>query len=158
MSGSGDFYVVLGRTDKGRYRWPIAYDYGLLSAGGGSRYWTRLQNLKMGDRVFAYVARAGYVGIGIVVGEMTLARDAMVDIAGESQPLLSQPGMNAEFKARALSDDLEIAERVVPVDWLAKRRVSDAFWEKGMFSSRLVACGLSDANTVAAVEIALGIQ
>ncbi|WP_419850981.1 hypothetical protein [Candidatus Poriferisocius sp.] len=153
-----DFYVVLGRTDEGDYRWPIAGEYGLLNAGGGSRYWKPLQNLKPGHRVFAYVGGAGYVGIGRVTGEMIMARDAIVEVAGENLPLLAQPELSSEFKERALSGDLDLAERVVPTNWLVKRPFHEAVWERGMFASQWIACKLRDENTIAAVESAFGID
>lgn len=87
-----DFYVVLGR--RGDDRWMVASKFGLLNGGGGSWYWKPLRNLKPGHRVFAYVSEAGYVGIGRVTGEMILARDAKIEIAGELQPLLDQPELN----------------------------------------------------------------
>ena len=61
-----DFYVILGRAERGDPRWPIAHKYGFLNAGGGSWYWKPLRNLEPGHRVFAYVSGAGYVGIGRV--------------------------------------------------------------------------------------------
>ena len=64
---------MLDRADQPD-RWYIARKYGFLSAGGGSRYWKPLRHLTPGNRVFAYVGGAGYVGIGRVTGEMTPAR------------------------------------------------------------------------------------
>ena len=151
-----DFYVVLGGVADDR--WPIASRYGLLNAGGGSWYWKPLRNLKPGHRVFAYVSGAGYVGIGIVTGEIVLARDARVEVAGELQSLLDQPELTSWMRERALSDDPEQAERVVPVEWLDTRPLDEAVWEKGLFASQLTACKLRDEHTIATVEAAFGID
>ena len=152
-----DFYVILGR--EGDERWSIASRYGLLNAGGGSWYWKPLQNLEPGHRVFAYVGGAGYVGIGLVTGEMILAREAKVEVAGEFQSVLDQQDPSIEWWSEgALSDDEDLAERVVPVEWLGKRSTYEAVREKGLFASQLTACKLRDEHTIATVEAAFGID
>ena len=152
-----DFYVILGRA--GDERWPIASKYGLLNAGGGSWYWKPLQNLKPGHRVFAYVGGAGYVGIGLVTGEMVLARDAKIQVAGELRSVLDQQDPSVEWWSEGvLSDDLDLAERVVPVEWLGKRSTNEAVREKGLFASQLTACKLRDEHTIATVEAEFGID
>ena len=156
-----DFYVILGRAEKGDPRWPIASKYGFLNAGSGSRYWKPLRNLEPGKRVFAYVGGAGYVGIGLVADEMIAARDAEVEIDGQRQPLLDQPDVSAEWaewKERAASEDEEVTEMVVPVDWLAARTVDEAFREKGLFASQHTVCKLRDAHTIETVESAFGLD
>ena len=152
-----DFYCVLDRADQPD-RWSIARKYGLLSAGGGPRYWKPLRHLTPGKRVFAYVGGAGYVGIGRVTGEMIPARDARVEAHGQLQPLVDQPELSAERWKDAASEDPELAEMVVPVEWLGTRPVEEAIWEKGLFSSQHVACKLRDENTIRTVESAFGLD
>ena len=154
-----DFYVVLGRAEPRDPRWEIAARYGLLNAGGGSKYWKQLERLEVAKRVFAYVARAGYVGIGQVTGEMIPARYAEVQIAGQRRPLLDQPDLNATWRNNAASEDPEKTEMVVPVKWLTDTRpVDQAFWEKGqLFSSRHVVCKLYYEHTIETVASALGL-
>ena len=153
-----DFYVILGKAEPGDPRWSIASKYGLLNAGHGSQYWKPLLNLEPGKRVFAYVAKAGYVGIGQVAGEMIPARDAKVEIDGRRQPLLDQPGLSAPWKERAASEDPEVTEMVVPVKWLAKRPVDQAIWEKGLLAVQATVCKLTDARTIEIVESAFGLD
>ena len=151
--------MVLGRAEPGAHRWEIAARYGLLNAGGGSKYWKQLERLEVGKLVFAYVAKAGYVGIGQVTGEMTPARDAEVQIAGQRQPLLDQPDLNATWRNNAASEDPEKTEMVVPVKWLTDTRpVDQAIWEKGLFPSRLVVCKLRCEHTIETVASALGLD
>ena len=147
-----DFYFALGRADSEDPRWPIADKYGYLSAGGGSWYWKPLRHLEPGHRVFAYKAGAGYVGIGLVTGTMIPARDAEVEIDGRRERLLDQPDVDAEWKEQAASEDPEVTEMVVPVKWLAKRPVEEAFREPGLFASQHSACKLRDERTIEAVE------
>ena len=152
-----DFYVVLGRS--GDDRWPVAQKYGLLNGGGGSWYWKPLRHLRPGHRVFAYVSGAGYVGIAEVTGEMILARDARVDVEGQSVPFAELPEVPDGYREYVLAnDDLESAERVVPVQWLGIRSLDQAVRQKGLFSSQLTACKLRDEHTIAAVESAFGLN
>ena len=154
-----DFYVVLGRAERGDHRWEIAERYGLLNAGGGSKYWRHLERLEVGKRVFAYVAKAGYVGIGQVTGEMSPARDAEVQIDGQRQPLLDQPDLNATWRNNAASEDREKTEMVVPVKWLVDTRtVEQAIREKGLFANQNVVCKLRDDHTIQTVASALGLD
>ncbi len=148
--------MILGRAEPGDPRWPIAHKYGFLNAGGGSWYWKPLRNLEPGHRVFAYVSGAGYVGIGHITGKVIPARDADVEIEGRPQPLLDQPDVSAAWKQKAASEDSQATEMVVPVEWLAARPVGQAFWEKGLFNSRVTACKLRDTHTIETVESALG--
>ncbi len=100
---------------------------------------------------------AGYVGIGRVTGEMIAARDADVAVGGQLQPLLDQPEPRAALGENAVSDDPELTEMVVPVEWLAKRPIEEAVWEKGLFASQLIVCKLRDEHTIKTVELAFGL-
>ena len=155
-----DFYVVLGRADEAvdrSSRWSMASEYGFLNGGGGAWYWKPLRNLKPGNRVFAYVGGAGYVGVGLVTGDMIPARDAEVEINGRLESLLSQPEFNSGWD-HAASEDPEVTEMVVPVKWLGKRSLEEPVWEKGLFASQLTACKLRDEHTIATVEAAFGLN
>ena len=151
-----DFYAILGRADDPE-RWLIAEKYGFLNAGGGSWYWKPLRHLKPGHRVFAYVGRVGYVGIGEVTGQMIPARDARVQVNGEHQSLLDQPEPREAWGERAASDDEELTEMVVPVRWLDTRSLEEAIRGKGLFASTLPACRLRDQHTITTVETAFGL-
>jgi len=149
-----DFYVNLGRS-MGDGRWKIARQYGFLNAGHGSRFWKPLRYLKPGNRVFAYVGGGvGYVGIGEVTGTMIPAREARVDINGQSELLVDQPDL-ADWKEGAISDDPEITEMVVPVRWLKTR--DQGYREKGLFAFQGVVCKLRDTRTIEAVESEFGL-
>lgn len=157
-----DFYVVLGNRYEPE-RWPIARRYGLLSAGGGSRYVKPLGHLTPGKRVFAYVGQAGYVGIGLVTGTMILAGDAKVEVDGELRPLLDQPdcpweGPDGPSEDNGLSADPYMAEWVVPVKWIATRSLEEAVPGKGLFTSPHIVCKLRDEHTIKTVEQALGLD
>ncbi|MCY3560893.1 MAG: hypothetical protein OXH20_06940, partial [bacterium] len=101
---------------------------------------------------------AGYVGIGQVTGKVIPARDAEVEIEGRRQPLLDQPDVSEAWKQGAVSEDSQVTEMVVPVEWLAARPVEEAFRKQGLFASQLTACKLYDAHTIKTVEAAFGLN
>ena len=153
-----DFYAVVGRVDNEAERHKVASKYGYLNAGGGSWYWKPLRNLKPGARVFVYVGGAGYVGIASVTGEMIRARDAKVDMDGTDESLLDQPDVSHDFRERALSDDPERIEMVVPVEWIKLLPLDEAVAEPDLFSVPTTVCKLRDKHTIETVETALGVN
>jgi len=153
-----DFYVIQGTADSERNdRWEIAQRYGLLSAGGTSWYWKPLRNLAPGKRVFAYVGKVGYVGVGTVTGEMRPAREVEVLADGVMVPLLKAPGVGTSFVARALSEDDEVTEMVVPVTWERSVSQDEAVNEPGLFASQVTVCKLRDERTIELVEERFGL-
>jgi len=147
-----DYYIIQGTAKEGIDRWSLASEYGFLSAGGGNWYSKPLRNLKEGNRVFVYVGGAGYVGVGEVTGEAIQASDAVVEIGGETKPLIEQPDIPETFKNRAISSDQDEREVVVPVRWLSKRPVSDALRVSGLFASQVTVCKLRDERTIEVLE------
>lgn len=64
-----DFYVAFGESDDpnhDRRRWEDAVKYGFISAGGGLWFSRTLEQLFPGARVFVYIPKTGYVGVGTV--------------------------------------------------------------------------------------------
>jgi hypothetical protein len=152
-----DFYVIQGTRDQGGARWAIARRYGLLSAGGGTWYWRPLRNLTPGKRVFAYVGKAGYVGVGVITGEMQPARDVTVELNGQQVPLAEVPEADHTFVERTRSDDEEIMEMVVPVRWEHTVPMEEAVSETGLFASQVTACKLRDERTLETVSKRFGL-
>lgn len=154
-----DYYVIQGTDDGERNdRWEIAKRYGLLNAGGGSWYWKPLRNLTPGMRVFAYVGKVGYVGVGIVTGEMRPAREVTVEVGGREVSLLDAPAVGERIRESAASTDEEVTEMVVPVRWEVAVDQSEAVLEPGLFSSQVTACKLKDERTIELVEERFGLE
>ena len=107
-------------------------------------------------RVFVYKSGLGYVGVGIVTGAMIPAREAKVKVNGELQPLLDQPECD-RLREDALSDDPDVTEMVVPVEWIATCSDEEAVPWKGHFHSSITVCKLRDEHTITTVEQALGL-
>ena len=154
-----DYYVILGTSadEAEAGRWTIARKYGFLNAGGGSWYWKPLRNLTTAHRVFAYVGGAGYVGVGKVTGPMIRLRDAEAQVNGKLERVIDQPDVEAPFRERALSDNPEVTECAVPVEWLATRSVAEAISQPGLFASQVTACKLRDERTIQVVTAAFGL-
>ncbi len=152
-----DFFMLLGRADE-PHRWHIARTYGLLNAGGGIRYWGGMRRLTPGKRVFAYVPKRGYLGVGLVTGVPKPAREATVEVEGREVNLLDVRGLPADYVERARSHDEDITEMVLPVQWLADTRDLTAGVKfEGMYWNRGTVTKLPDEDTIRHVEQALGV-
>ncbi|MDE0320669.1 MAG: hypothetical protein OXI97_12400 [Acidimicrobiaceae bacterium] len=164
-----DYYVAFGHSvvhgykdQWGGWRWDFARRYSLLSGGGGERYWKPLRHLKPGHQVFAHVARAGYVGVGLVTSTPRRLREETVPVDGEERLLIEQPDFVERFALcfadRVNSDNDNINERVVPVKWTVARNIDCAFWEKGLKAYRNTACKLTDQHTIDRVLAEFGLD
>src|SRR4051794_23694377 len=71
---TSDFYYSAGEGE--RRRWADMVRYGFLSAGGGRWYSRTLRALAPGDRVWAHIPRAGYVGVGLVTARVVPVRES----------------------------------------------------------------------------------
>ena len=76
-----DWYVSFGEANGSR-SWDDACRYGFVSAGGRKWYSDSLQKVPVGDRVFAYIPKVGYVGIGTVTAPAAPADHARVIVDG----------------------------------------------------------------------------
>lgn len=133
-----DFYVSFG-VDEQR-TWEDAVKYGFVSGGGGKWYTQSLNALQPGHRVFVNVPKHGFVGVGEVEETVVPVKEFIVDVNGETTPILEAP-----LKAPAMgnkADDPEMSEYVVRVKWLKTVPESAAIWEQGMFANQNTACRL----------------
>lgn len=139
-----DFYVSFG---EGEHRaWEDARRYGFVSAGQGRWYSNTLSLLFPGARVFACIPKVGYVGVGTVRGPSVPVSEFRVEVEGEETPILEAP-----LKATNMSDnsdDPDLSEYLVAVDWMHTHSAKDAFWEKGMFANQNSACKLRNQFTL----------
>jgi hypothetical protein len=153
-----DFYVVQGTAGDENDRWNIARRYGVVTAGGGSWYTKPLRNLSPGKRVFAYVGKVGYVGVGTVTAGVLPAREFKVEADGQTLNFVDALGIPEAFRTRALSDDDEIIEMVVPVKWEKAVSLESAIREPGLFASQVTVCKLRDEHTIEVVENKFGLS
>src|SRR3954462_2026216 len=68
-----DFYYSAGEGD--RRRWADMVRHGFISAGGGRWDSRTLRARSGGDRVWAHIPKAGYVGVGVVTAQVVPVRE-----------------------------------------------------------------------------------
>lgn len=135
------FYFV--NTGQGEHRsWVDMKKFGFIGAGNGSFHSKRLDQLEVGDVVFAYLKGSGYVGYGTVTSPKEPAETFQTASGLLLNQPLAQPGMKKHV------DDPERAEYVVGVDWHKTMDAEDARMFKGAFANQNAVCKLRDPATV----------
>ena len=130
-----EYYVSFG-ADEHR-KWDDARKYGFVSAGGGKWYTQTLHMLHRGDRIWINIPHTGYVGAGIVQGDMQQAGEAGWTIDGEYR-LMKDLELEGTYFYN--DDDPERAEFVVPVRWIKTVPVAQAVKETGFFGNQNTVC------------------
>ncbi len=148
-----DFYVSFG---DGEYRrWEDARRYGFVAGGGGLWYSRTLTALDEGHRVFVYIPREGYVGVGEVTGTARPVKQFTVSENGHDIPLLE-----ASLSATSMDHDLDDPDKcewVVPVRWSKTVPRGEAFRRPNLFANQNTAVHLRDLETIAHVEQHFGL-
>jgi hypothetical protein len=139
-----DFFVNIGESEY--RRWEDARRYGFVAAGQSRWASSRLEQLSPGKRIFACVSGVGYVGVGVVTGNVVPVKEFQVLENGQTKSLLSLPLTAPHMDANV--DDPELCEYVVPVRWVITRPTGQAFWRTGMFANQNPACRLRDTGTL----------
>lgn len=138
---NGEFYVSFGT---GSRRWDEAVKYGFISGGGGPWYSNTLQMLEPGDRIWVKVPGKGFVGVGLVTGNRTAAKDFRIN----DMPALDV--LQGSYHEHA--DDPERSEYFVPVEWLRTVPEGQAIQEVGMFGNQNTVCKPSTPKWRTTVE------
>lgn len=136
---TGFWYVNV--DDSQEHRWEDCRKCGFLAAGGGKVYSDQLQRLRVGDQIFAYQKKAGYVGHGIVTQTVTPARDSVID----GKPLRDCVALS---KLDHDAENPEIRDYVVGINWTKTFPISEGKTYVGIFSNPNVVCKLGDQRTV----------
>lgn len=148
-----DWYVSFGDDPNGR-SWDDALKYGFVSAGGGEWYSRTLKNLVPGARIFVHIPKTGYVGVGTVTGPAEVFDRVQLTINGVGQLLKDQP-LQGEYRY-GMGEDL--AEWVVPVDWVHTVPREEAFWKPGMFANQNSVTKLRQQFTIDQVSREFGLE
>lgn len=139
-----DFYAAFGEYE-GR-NWDDAVRYGFVSAGGGRWYSDSLSRLTPGGRVFVYIPKVGYVGVGIVRDSPVMVRDFKVSVNGVEKPLLEMPLKATKMGEKA--GDADLSEYVVRIEWIKTLDRQHAIRERGLFANQNSACRLRNKFTL----------
>jgi hypothetical protein len=148
---SGHYFVNVG--DGTVRNWDDCRKYGFLAAGQGTWYSRKLRILKEGDTVFAYMKDLGYVGYGKITTTATMVRDFIVK--KEGQKLLDLPLKATEMSKN--SDNPELSEWVVGVEWIKTFPREQAKTFNGVFANQNIVCKLRQPETVAFLKREFGV-
>jgi hypothetical protein len=144
----GNYYVNAG--DGEDRAWSDMRRHGFVTAGNGPKYAAAIQRLAAGDSIYVYQKGRGYVGHGIVAGEPSMARDAVIGTASLTELPLDNPDLLHD------RDNPALAEWVAPVRWTKAVSLDEAKTFPGAFANQNVVCRLSDATTLAFVRREFG--
>ncbi|MBF6218039.1 hypothetical protein IU479_07940 [Nocardia abscessus] len=143
-----DWYVNFGEEPVSR-NWDDARRYGFVSAGGGKWYSRSLRQVPVGGRIFTYIPKVGYVGLGEVVGEAQPADSAALTVDDVDTPF-RELELAAEYR-HAISQprpDEDYREWILPVRWHQTVGRESAFRKPGLFANQNSACNLRNQFTI----------
>ena len=127
-----DWYFAFGGGE-GR-RWEDAVEFGFVSAGGGDWYSKTVKALPVGARIFVYMPKIGYVGVGETTG------------------LAVNYSESAEWKSKKMvgtyTHENGEPEYLVPVRWIKTLQPAEAIYGNGLFASQHSTCKLRDLKTL----------
>jgi hypothetical protein len=127
-----DWYFAFGGS-VGRI-WADAVNFGFVSAGGGEWYSKTVKALPVGARVFVYIPKIGYVGVGVTTGPAINYLDSREWQEKNLSGTYRHPNGEPEF--------------IVPVKWLKTVSPSEAIFGNRLFASQLSTCKLRDVRTL----------
>jgi len=141
---TGIYYV---NVSEGEHRdWEDCYRYGFLCAGGDPKWSDQLKRLVIDDIVVAYLKGKGYVGIGIITSEIQKA----VNFKTDGKKLIELKSELRQPNILENSENNDLAQYVVGIDWKVKRLKDNAIWikvkktdaDKQLFTTQLVVASL----------------
>lgn len=133
---NGEYYVSFGHGPE--RSWEDAMEYGFIGAGGGQWYSRTLNQLSVGDRVWVYIPKVGYVGVGRVT-ETANKADEVVFHTNSGDKTIYELSNKASYHLQS-KDDEDEAEYMVKVNWIKKVSVKDAVSEVGLFGNQNTVC------------------
>ncbi len=135
------YYYLTGGSEEDR-PWEDMRKYGFFSAHGGLFYTKRLDKLRIGDPVFYYQKKNGYLGYGHISQEKAHVRDF---VTADGAPILDI--CDAPYLTEYI-DDEDRACYVVGVDWKKTFSVNNAKYYSGIFANQNVVCKIYDTATI----------
>ena len=150
---NGIYYVNVGEGEA--RSWADCRRHGFLAAGGHRKWSDAIRRLEEGDVVVAYVKSAGYVGVGVVRSAAVPYANYRSNGMALAHDELEEPNLGHD------SDDLEVCEYIVAVEWIATVDRGNAKWlpRSGLFTSQLVRASLdAQPATMTFVEEAFGVD
>jgi len=138
---TGYYFVNTGIDGSNARDWELNRKYGYISAGGGPRWIKAIKKLAPGDKIFAYIKGAGYVGYGIVEESAVPVNEYRT----ESGLFIDSLPEDHQWRSQEVTDSS--GEWLVRVKWLNTCRENEARWIPNGFANQNVVCKLRDART-----------
>ena len=127
-----DWYFAFGGSDT--RIWEDAVKFGFVSAGGGD-WWSRtVRTLPVGARLFVYIPKIGYVGVGMTTGPA---------VSYLESDLLKQKALLGKY-----THENGEPEYIVPVKWIRTVPPEEAIYGHNLFANQLSTCKLRDRKTL----------
>lgn len=140
-----DWYVSFGEEES--RDWTDAQTYGFVSAGGGNWFSRQFKQVPVGARVFAYIPKVGYVGVGEVIAPAQPYTEITLDVDGKTV-LMTTLDLVGTYRHDIEPDEEDRREWVLPVRWIKTVDKSSALRGKGMFANQNSACKLRSKFTL----------
>lgn len=134
------YYYITGGAEEDR-AWEPMRQNGFFSAHGGRYYTDQLDRLSIGDEVFYYQKRNGYLGYGVVTQEKTPAIEFVLN---DGRKLIDTADDHYLTENR---DNPDMACYVVGIDWKKAVSISDAKSFSGIFANQAIACKIYQHET-----------
>lgn len=96
--------------------------------------------------MFVNIPKTGYVAVGTVKESAIPVKDFKVTVDEKEMPILDAP-LEAP-KMEENSDNLDLCEHLVRVEWIKAVPRTEAYWEKGLFAIQHTACRLTSRFTI----------
>ena len=150
-----DWYVNYGEYP-GSLMWVDAQKYGFVAAGGAPWYSRTIRQLPQDARIFVYIPKVGYVGVGTVIGSAMPFKDAVLDIDGQPT-LLKELDLKGTYFDESNTKGEEYEDWIVPVSWTKTVDQSKALSTPGLFANQNSACKLRNQFTIDEVSQYFGL-
>lgn len=144
---NGEFYVSFDTS----FNWDDAVEFGFIIGGGGQWYSKTLFQLEPSDRIWVNVPGTGYVGVGNVTDTAVKVDKFKVKQKDGNKIILSESNLrnSSIFEKK---DDEELANYLVPVDWIKTVKLNKAIKEKGFFGNQNTVCKPTAKSWVHTIE------
>lgn len=147
---SGYFYIT-GGAEEDR-PWEDMRRHGFFTASGKQFFTKRLDQLSIGDKVFYYQKKNGYLGYGLITAEKTAATDYVLADGRRLVEAVPKSYLT-EF-----ADDPDNCAYVVGVDWQTTVPVNEAKTFSGIFSNQNVVCKIRHQETADFLREQFGVE
>lgn len=134
------YYYITGGPEEDR-PWEDMRQHGFFTASGKQFFTKRLDQLSVGDKVFYYQKKNGYLGYGLVTSEKVAASDYELE---DGRPLVEVVPKSYLTDG---ADDPDSCAYVVGIEWQKTVDTTDARSFSGIFSNQNVVCKIRHQET-----------